>query len=60
MEKRRVVANIYEDTRGLLNGIKDRYKLNSDDQAVKFLCQSFESGTGKDVLEVYLKVKSGE
>lgn len=55
----RTVANIYKDTRELLNEFKKKYELKSDDQAIRFLCQSFDAEKS-GVLETYLKVKSGE
>lgn len=55
----RTVANIYKDTRELLNDFKKKYELKSDDQAIRFLCQSFDTEKG-GILETYIKVKNGD
>lgn len=55
----RTVANIYKDTREMLNDFKARYELKSDDQAIRFLCRSFDEEKG-EVLETYIKIKKGE
>lgn len=38
---KRTVANIYEDTRELLDRIKQEYDFKSDDHVIKFLCSNF-------------------
>lgn len=53
----RKVANIYEDTRELLNKVKDEFDFKSDDQAVKFLCQLFMSDDRSELLRKYIEVK---
>lgn len=55
----RKVANIYKDTRELLNSFKTSYELKSDDQAIRFLCLSFDDEKGK-MLKTYLEVKNGK
>ncbi|WP_077297455.1 hypothetical protein [Virgibacillus pantothenticus] len=55
----RTVANIYKDTRELLNDFKTKYELKSDDQAIRFLCHSFDEEKGK-MLKTYLEVKKGK
>ncbi|KAA8750121.1 hypothetical protein [Paenibacillus sp. UASWS1643] len=53
----RKVANVYEDTRALLNQVKDEFDFKSDDQAIKFLCQMFMADNRNDVLKKYIDVK---
>lgn len=55
----RTVANIYRDTRDQLNEFKERFEFKSDDQAIKFLCQSFDCEKAK-LLDTYLRVKRGD
>ncbi|CAI6022875.1 hypothetical protein PAECIP112173_00322 [Paenibacillus sp. JJ-100] len=53
----RKVANVYEDTRALLNQVKDEFDFKSDDQAIKFLCQMFIADNRNEVLKRYIDVK---
>ncbi|MBD0381307.1 hypothetical protein [Paenibacillus sedimenti] len=53
----RKVANIYEDTRELLNQVKDEFDFKSDDQAVKFLCQLFMADDRNELLKRYIEIK---
>lgn len=53
----RKVANVYEDTRDLLNKVKDEFDFKSDDQAIKFLCQMFISDDRNEVLRKYVDIK---
>ena len=53
----RKVANVYEDTRDLLNKVKDEFDFKSDDQAIKFLCQMFISDDRNEVLRKYVDSK---
>lgn len=59
MEKKveRKVANIYEDTREILNEVKEKFEFKSDDQAIKFLCQMFIADDRAEVLQKYVDVK---
>lgn len=57
---KRVVANIYEDTRELLNEVKDKYDFKSDDQAVKFLCELFIGDERTKLIERYVAIKAGK
>lgn len=52
----RKVANIYEDTRELLNQVKDEFDFKSDDQAVKLLCQMFIADDRSELLRKYIEV----
>jgi hypothetical protein len=56
-EMTRVVANIYEDTRALLNQVKEQFDFKSDDQAIKYLCISFLNSSRSTVLAEYLDIK---
>jgi len=38
---KRTTANIFEDTRELLDQIKTEYDFKSDDHVIKFLCSEF-------------------
>ena len=53
----RKVANVYEDTRELLNKVKDEFDFKSDDQAIKFLCQMFMADNRNEVLKKYVDIK---
>lgn len=53
----RVVANIYDDTRALLNQIKEEYNFGSDDQAVRYLCLMFMDDERAKVIKQYLDAK---
>lgn len=53
----RKVANIYEDTRELLNKVKDEFDFGSDDQAVKFLCMLFMADDRNELLRKYIEIK---
>lgn len=53
----RKVANLYGDTREMLNEVKDKFDFKSDDQAVKFLCQLFMADDRAELLKKYLDVK---
>jgi hypothetical protein len=53
----RKVANIYEDTRELLNKVKDEFDFKSDDQAIKFLCQLFMTDDRNELLKKYIDLK---
>lgn len=53
----RKVANVYEDTRALLNQVKDEFDFKSDDQAIKFLCQMFIADNRNEVLKKYIDIK---
>ncbi|UPK45867.1 hypothetical protein [Paenibacillus pabuli] len=53
----RKVANVYEDTRDLLNQVKDEFDFKSDDQAIKFLCQRFMADNRNEVLKKYIDIK---
>jgi hypothetical protein len=60
MEKQvRKVANIYEDTRQLLDLVKEKFDFKSDDHTVKFLCQLFMADDRTELLAKYLDVKKG-
>lgn len=52
----RKVANLYEDTRELLNEVKEMFDFKSDDQAVKFMCLMMSDGRF-DLLKKYIDVK---
>jgi hypothetical protein len=54
----RKVANLYEDTRELLNQLKDKFDFKSDDQAVKFLCEMFMTDDRTKLLERYVNIKN--
>lgn len=41
---KRTTANIFEDTREILDRIKREYEFKSDDHAIKFMCGQFEEG----------------
>ncbi|MBJ6360895.1 hypothetical protein ACFOQM_06225 [Paenibacillus sp. GCM10012307] len=56
-DQRRVVANIFEDTRATLNQIKDEYRFKNDDELVRFLCGSFLSDPRREVLLNYLNAR---
>lgn len=53
----RVVANIYDDTRELLNLVKKEYEFGSDDQAIKYLCLMFMNDEKAKVIKQYLDAK---
>lgn len=53
----RVVANMYEDTRALLNQVKEQFDFKSDDQAIKYLCTSFLNDSRSAILAEYLDIK---
>lgn len=53
----RKVANIYEDTRELLNQVKDVFEFKSDDQAVKFMCHQILSDPRFETIKQYLEAK---
>lgn len=55
----RTVANIYTDTRDLLNKVKEEFEFKSDDQAIKYLCMAFLEDERADTLRKYLAVKKG-
>jgi hypothetical protein len=55
---KRVVANIYEDTRGMLDQIKDRYSFGSDDKAIKFLCEMFMKDSVAETLARYVEINN--
>lgn len=56
----RKVANLYEDTRELLNQVKDKFDFKSDDQVVKFLCEMFMSDDRTKLLERYVDIKANK
>ncbi|WP_068775758.1 hypothetical protein [Paenibacillus sp. FJAT-26967] len=58
----RKAANIYEDTRELLNQVKEDFQFKSDDHAIKFLCNMFISDNRTGLLKKYLEStkKAGE
>lgn len=56
----RVVANMYEDTRALLNKVKEEFEFKSDDQAIKYLCTAFLSGERSKHISQYLWAKKRE
>lgn len=54
----RTVANIYEDTRTLLNQVKVDYDFKSDDQAIRYLCQTFLTDERSRHIKQYLEAKA--
>lgn len=58
----RKVANIYEDTREILNQVKEQFDFKSDDQAIKFLCQQIMTDKRFELIRDYLdsKRKAGD
>lgn len=56
----RKVANIYEDTRELLNKLKDEFEFKSDDQAIKFMCRLFMEDERSKLLRDYIEVRSNK
>ncbi|WP_150274137.1 hypothetical protein [Paenibacillus tepidiphilus] len=54
---KRTVANIFEDTRNLLNKVKEEFVFSSDDQAIKYLCNSFLASEQSQELRRYLDSK---
>ncbi|WP_019536540.1 hypothetical protein [Paenibacillus ginsengihumi] len=56
----RTVANIYQDTRDLLNRVKSEFDFKSDDQAVKYLCLAFLEDERSNVLRKYVAIKTGK
>lgn len=54
----RTVANIYDDTRGILNQVKEEFDFKSDDQAIKYLCLMFLEDDRSKVIRQYLAAKN--
>lgn len=54
---KRVVANIFEDTREALNYIKEEFSFKSDDEAIRYLCQTFLKSERACNLKEYLNLK---
>lgn len=58
----RKVANIYEDTRELLDQVKKEFEFGSDEQAIKFMCRHMLADDRYNLIRDYLesKRKAGE
>jgi len=55
---KRTVANIYEDTREILDRIKAEYEFKSDDHAIKFMCAQFEKSKFASSLKEFKEFRS--
>lgn len=53
----RKVANIYEETRELLDRVKAEFEFKSDDQAIRYLCEMFVSDDRAKIVKQYLNAK---
>lgn len=53
----RTVANIYHDTRELLNNVKETYEFKSDDQAIRFMCNQLLNDDRYVLIREYLETK---
>lgn len=53
----RKVANVYEDTRELLNEVKEVFDFKSDDQVIKFMCQTIMADDRSELLKRYVDIK---
>lgn len=53
----RTVANIYQDTRELLNKVKETFDFESDDLAIKFMCQQIMTDERFTLIREFLEAK---
>ncbi|WP_042159898.1 hypothetical protein [Paenibacillus gorillae] len=60
MAERRTVANLYEDTRELLNEVKSTYDFKSDDQAIKYMCNVLLKDKKFDIVRDYIEHKKAK
>ena len=53
----RKVANVYEDTRELINEVKSAFEFKSDDQAIKYMCNELLQSDKYKLIREYLEFK---